>query len=291
MALAYLKVVGVVGRGDLDDTGTEFTVYIFISHNGDLAVHEGQPYLTADHILITVIFGMDRDRCIAQHGLGTGGGEFQESGLRDAAVLFDQGIFDMPEMAGLVLILDFGVGNGGLADRAPVDDAAALVDPSFFVHLDEDFLHRVAAAFIHGKTLSVPVTGGTQLLELVDDTGAVFFPPVPALLQEAFSSQRVLVDSLFLQGIDDLDLGGDGRVVGPGLPEGIISLHPLEADQDILHGIVQGMAHMELAGDIGRGDDDRKGLFTVVNFRVEVLFVLPVLINTVLDSLGIVGLG
>ena len=48
---------------------------------------------------------------------------------------------------------------------------------------------------------------------------------------------------------------------------------------------------MELAGDIGRGDDDGKGLFTVVNFRVEVLFVLPVLINTVLDSLGIVGLG
>ena len=35
-----------------------------------------------------------------------------------------------------------------------------------------------------------------------------------------------------------------------GHPEGLIALHPLVADKDVLEGAVHGMAHVELAGDV-----------------------------------------
>ncbi len=290
VALSHLKVVGVVGRGDLNDTGTEFHINILVGHDGDLSVHEGQEDLFAHQILIAVILGIHGHGGIAQHGLGTGGGKLQETGGGDGAVVLDQGILDMPEVAGLILVLHLCVGNGGLADRAPVDDAAALVDPAFFMHADKDFLNGLGAALVHGEAFSVPVTGRTQLLKLLNDASAVFLSPVPALLQEAFSSQIHLFDALCLQGVDDLDLCGDGRMVGPGLPEGIVALHPLKTDQDILHGVVQGMAHVELAGDVRRGDHDGEGFLGMIHFCVEIFLIFPVFIDSVLNSLRIVGL-
>ena len=63
----------------------------------------------------------------------------------------------MPEMACLFLILHFRVGNRGVADGTPVDDPAALVDPSLLVHLHENFGNGLVAAFIHCEALAVPV--------------------------------------------------------------------------------------------------------------------------------------
>ena len=80
-------------------------------------------------------------------------------------------------------------------------------------------------------------------------------------------------------------------MIGSGLPEGLISLHPLEADDDVLHGLIQGMAHVELAGDVRRRNDNGKGLLGVIHDGVEVLLLLPLLVDPVLDALGIVGLG
>ena len=196
----------------------------------------------------------------------------------------------MPEMAVLLLVLHFRIGNGGLADRAPVDDAAALVDPALFVHLAENFRDGLIAALVHGETLAVPVAGRAQLLELVHDAAAVLFAPVPAFLQKALAAQVSLLDPLLAQSVDDLDLGGDTGMVGTGLPEGVISLHPLIADQDILEGVVQGVAHVELAGDVGRRDHDGEGGPGMIHLGVKVFFFFPVFVDPVLDSLRIVGL-
>ena len=56
--------------------------------------------------------------------------------------------------------------------------------------------------------------------------------------------------------LDD-HLGGDAGVVGAGLPEHVLAAHALEADQDVLERVVERVADVERAGDVGRRDDDR----------------------------------
>ena len=70
----------------------------------------------------------------------------------------------MPEMAGLLLIDNFRVGNGCLTFRTPVDNPVIFVNISFFIELYENFLNCLVAAFVHSKALSVPVAGRTQRL-------------------------------------------------------------------------------------------------------------------------------
>ena len=74
------------------------------------------------------------------------------------------------------------------------------------------------------------------------------------------------------------------------LPQCIIALHTLIPDQNILHGIVQGMPHMKLPGDVWRRHHDGEGLLAPVHLRVKIFVVLPFLVKSVLDSLRIVGL-
>ena len=197
----------------------------------------------------------------------------------------------MPEVACLFLILNFRVGNGSIADRTPVDDPAALVDPALLVHLHEDFCYGLVAALVHGEALAVPVAGRTELLELIDDPSAIFLAPVPAILEELLAAQVLLTDTLLFEIVDDLYFCRDGSMIRSGLPKSVISLHALPADQNVLHCIVQSMSHVELSGDIRRGDNDRKGCFGVVHFRVEVFLILPVFINPILDSLRIISFG
>ena len=103
----------------------------------------------------------------------------------------------MPEMSCLFLIFYLSIRNGSIADRTPVDNTAALIDPAFFVHFAEYLGHRLITAFIHRETFSVPVTGGAELLQLADDPSAVFAFPVPCPLKEAFPSEIMLVNALF----------------------------------------------------------------------------------------------
>ena len=57
----------------------------------------------------------------------------------------------------------------------------------------------------------------------------------------------------------DHHLGGDAGMVGARLPQHVLAAHALEAARDVLQGVVEGMAHMQRAGDVGRRNDDRKG--------------------------------
>ena len=291
MALSDLEIVGVVRRRDLDDTGSEFPVDILVGNDRDPPVDKGKPHRASDQVLVPLVFRMDSNCRITEHRLGTRRREFQKCRLGHRAVLFDQRIFDMPEMTRLFLVLDLSIGDGGVADRTPVDDPAPLVDPSLFVHLHEDFRDCLIASLVHGEALAVPVTGRTELFELIDDPSSVFFSPVPAVLEEFFASQVLLADPLLLEIVDDLDFRRNGGVISAGLPERIIALHAFPTDQYILHGIVQRVAHVELAGNVRRRDHDGKRRFRVVHFCMEVFLFLPVFIDPVLNSLRIIGFG
>ena len=74
------------------------------------------------------------------------------------------------------------------------------------------------------------------------------------------------------------------------LPKGVAALHPFETDQDVLHGVVQGMAHMKLSRDIWGRDYDGEGLSAVIHLRMKIFLLQPFLIQSVLQPLGVVDL-
>ena len=127
VAQAHLKVVGVVGGGHLHAAGAEVHLHILVGHDGDLPVHQGQDAGLAHQVLVALVVGVHGHAGVAQHGLRAGGGHDQIAGA------VGQGVAHVPQVAGLVLILHLGVGQGGDAVGAPVDDAAALVDQALFI--------------------------------------------------------------------------------------------------------------------------------------------------------------
>ena len=282
MAQTDFIVVGVVSRGDLDDTGPELGVCVFIAHEGDLLADEGQDEHLADLVLVAGVLRVDRDGGIAEHGLGTGGSELQVAGA------VGEGIAQVPERTVFLFIFDFGIGDGSHAVGAPVDEALSTVDEVFLIETVEDFDDGFGAAFVHGEPLAVPVAGRAELLELLDDASAVLTAPVPGALEERLAADVFLRDAFFFHGLDDLRLGGDGRVVGAGDPEGIEPFHPVIADEDVLQCIVQCMPHVELTGDVGGRDDDRVRGLLLVRFCVEVLVLLPEVVDLVFELCRIV---
>lgn len=70
MALADLKIVGVVRGGDLHASCTEFPVYILVGDDGNFSAHKRKNQHFADHVLISLVIGMNRDSGIAEEGFG-----------------------------------------------------------------------------------------------------------------------------------------------------------------------------------------------------------------------------
>ena len=282
MAQTHFKVVGVVGGGDLDDTGALGHIGVLVADDGDLLVQQGQDNMAAVEVGIAGVLAVDGNSGITQHGLGAGGCQLQHlAGLLDR-------VEQVPEIAVLFLVLHLGIRDGGVAVGAPVDHPVAAVDQALVVQAHEHFLDGIRAALVHGKALPLPVTAGAQLFQLADDAVAVLGLPVPGALQETVAAHHLLGQALGTHGLHDLGLSGDGCVVGAGHPQGGIALHPLGADEHILHGVIQRMAHVELAGHVRRGHNDGVRLLVGVRFRVEVAAVLPELVDAVFHLAGIV---
>ena len=77
-------------------------------------------------------------------------------------------------------------------------------------------------------------------------------------------------------------------MVGSGHPKGFIALHALKADDGVLHHIIQGMAHMKLAGYIGRGYNYSKRLFVRINLGMKISLFLPFFIQPVFNLFRII---
>ena len=76
-------------------------------------------------------------------------------------------------------------------------------------------------------------------------------------------------------------------MVVAGLPERVVALHPVPADEHVLGGRVERMAHVQVAGDVGRRERDRERL-VVPRTRagpIEALF-LPGSLPGLFDAFG-----
>ena len=285
MALANLKVIRVVSRRNLHAACPEFLVDMLVHDNRYGPAGQRKLQHLSDQIAVAlVVFGDSYGR-IAQHRLRTG-----RRDLDKTAFLADDRVADMPEKSVLIFMLDLSVRQRSLAFRAPVDNPASLIDPAFLVELAEYGFNSPAAALVHGKALPLPVRGGTELLQLADDPASVLFFPLPAVFQEFLPADLMLVDALVLEHVCDPDLCRDRGVVRTRLPERFIALHPLPADQNILQGVVQGVAHMKLPGYIRRRHHDCERLSVGIHLRMEIASVEPVLIDPVLHAGRIVCL-
>ena len=140
----------------------------------------------------------------------------------------------MPQMAGLIHILNLCVTQRGNTVGAPIDDPAALVDKTLFVQGDKHLPDGLGAAFVHGKASPVPVAAGTQFLLLLYDPIAEPVFPVPHPLQELFPAQIIPSQPLFAQLFLHFDLGSNAGVVHAWDPQSVVALHPLEADDAVL---------------------------------------------------------
>ena len=281
----YLKVIGVVSRSHLYTAGAEFHVHILVSNNGNFPVHQRQQALLADDVLITFVIGVHGNAGVTQHGLGTGGGNDDI-----AAFLTHDGILQVPEIAGLILIFHLCVRQCGDAVGAPVYDAAALIDIALFIKAHKYLTDGFGTAFVHGEAVTVPVTGGTKHLLLTDDASAVLFFPVPDPIQKLFTAKVVAGQSLLAELLFHLDLRCNAGMVIAGKPQGAVALHTLETNENVLQGAVHGVTHVKLTGDVWRRHHNGKGLFILVLFRMEIAAPGPHVVNTGFHLLGVINL-
>ena len=76
---------------------------------------------------------------------------------------------------------------------------------------------------------------------------------------ELLAAQVVARLALLLQLALDDDLRGDAGVVGAGHPVGVVAAHAVVADQRVHQRLLEGVAHVQRAGDVGRRQLDAVG--------------------------------
>ena len=253
VGLTHGVVVGVVGRGDLDEAGAKVGVDMPILKDGNLAVDDRQhDGLAHKGGLLGVLRG-DGNARVAEHGLGARGGD------DDVVLAIDrlgQRVAQVPQVALLVLILGLVVRDGGGAVGAPVDDALAAIDQAVVVPVAEDLTHGLGVILVHGEALVVEVDGAAHALDLLDDDAAVLVGPVPAGVDKIVAANLQAADALALELLVDLGLRGDTGVIGAEHPARGLAAHAGHTDDGVLDGVVGGVTHMELAGHVGRRNGD-----------------------------------
>lgn len=271
MALADLEVVRVVGRGDLDGTRAELGVDVLVGDDRDGTVGQRQPDELADQVLVPLVLGVDGDRRVTEHRLGTGRGD--DDRLVPVAVLHGD------ELAVVVLVLDLDVRDGRQTARTPVDDALGAVDQLFVVEPLEDGLDGLGQALVHGEPLTRPGDAVSQAPHLSADLPAGLGLPLPDPLDEGLPAQVVPGLALLAQlALDDV-LRGDTGVVHAGLPQRLVALHPLAARQGVDERVLEGVPQVERARDVRRRDDDGVRRLVALRVRLEVTPLHPALVQ------------
>ena len=286
VSLTHGVIVGVVGRSNLNEAGAKVGVDVPILKDGDLAVNDGElDGLTHKGGLLGVLRG-DSDARVAEHGLGARGGD-------DDVILavdrFGQRVAQVPQVALLVLVLGLVVRDGGGAVGAPVNDALAAIDQAVVVPVAEDLAHGLRVVLVHGKALVVEVDGAAHALDLLDDDAAVLVSPVPAGVDKLIATNLQAANALTLELLIDLGLRGDTGVVGAEHPARGLAAHAGHTDNGVLDGVVGSVAHVELAGHIGRRNGD--GAVAHALAALVVAAVEPLLQNRRLVGRRIVVLG
>src|SRR5215203_359499 len=155
---AYLEVVGVMRRGDLEDTRTELGIYVLVGEDLYLSLDERHHDPAPDEVPVPCVLRVDDERHVAEHRFRTGGedlGVFFSVGTRTSAI--HEGVANAVEPALHVLVVDLEVRDSRAVVRAPVGDTVAAVDQTFLVQADKSSEHRVDVIIVHRVPEATPV--------------------------------------------------------------------------------------------------------------------------------------
>ncbi len=301
VALAQSKIVGVVRRGHLDGAGAEVAADPFIENDGNLTGDERQAEFFPAQMKVALVFRMNGYGYVAEHGLGAGGRNGQKL-ARILSVCGEHRIINLPQMALVLVVNHFEVADGGLAPGTPVDDVCAAIDEALLVEADEGFPHCDGKMIVHGEVLALPVDGCAEALHLVEDGAAVVAFPLPNARFKCLAAKLLAGRAFRGELAFDHQLRGDAGVVGAGYPQGAEAGHAPPADHDIDLRLLEHVSHVELARDVGRGQEDRKGLAGRADARFarkswfrrglgEEVFADPVFGPVIFNGGGVVGFG
>ena len=201
--------------------------------------------------------GVHRNGRVAQQRLGPRRGHGHIARL--PCLRIDHRIADVPEVALHLLVENLIVADRRLQEGVPVDQPLSAADEPLLEEPVKRLTDRRGAPLVERKAGAVPVAARPQLTQLPEDAGLILLLPRPDPLHE-FLAAEVVPGELFLPQQPPLDnrLRGDARVVGAGHPERAKALHAAGSHEDVLEGVVEGVAEVKGPRHVWRRDHHRE---------------------------------
>jgi hypothetical protein len=193
-----------------------------------------------------------------------------EGGVDDGGVL-GHAEADVDGGAGVVLVLDFGFGEGGAAGDAPVDGLEAAVDVAFGEEVNERTGDDGLVFGRHGEVGLVPAAedaealeGGVLEVDVLLGVGAAGLADLGGRHLGFFGAEFAI----------HFDLDGEAVAVPAGDVGGVEAGHGAGLDDEVLEELVEGVAEVDVAVGVGGAVmQDIHGLAgaCLANLAVEVL--------------------
>ncbi|OPZ74052.1 MAG: hypothetical protein BWY80_00735 [Firmicutes bacterium ADurb.Bin456] len=173
MSQPHFEVVGIVGRGNFNSPGAKGGIHVLIGNDRHLPAHQGQDQPFSPGPGITFIPRVYSHSNVPQDGFRTG------CSHNDAPGPVLVRISDVVEVPGAIQMFYLNIRNSGMTLGAPVGNIITPVNQTPLIEFDKYLQHGFGAPFVHGETLPLPVTRGTQLAQLGGDPVAVLLFPGP----------------------------------------------------------------------------------------------------------------
>ena len=162
MTLADVEVCPVMSRGYLEHTGTELALNRRVANDQDLGPREGSPDVESNKMFVAFVFRVHGHPRVARDSLGSSGGNLQE-----CPGLFHDFVAHLKQGALGGLHDHFFIREARLRYWAPVYHPFAAIDIASLVERDESLQDRLRVTSIQRMYLTIPVTRGAELTELV----------------------------------------------------------------------------------------------------------------------------
>src|SRR5215207_1070342 len=237
---AYLEVVGIMRRGDLEHTRAELGIYVLVGEDLYLPLDKRHLDLAPDKIPVPRILRVDDERHVTEHRFRTRGEDLGVGfSVRTRAFAISEGVADAVEPALHLLVVDLEVTDRRTVVRAPVGDTVAAVDQTFLVQADKCGEDRVHVIIVHGVAEATPVERGAEPLVLSEYLLARLQGELAATLHESLASEVPprLAFFAYELALDDV-LDCYRGVVDAWKPQCLVALHPGAPDQGVLYGTV-----------------------------------------------------
>ncbi len=191
MFLSEGIVISVVSRCHFKATCAELYVYIVILYDRNLSAYKRHNHPFALEVGVLGVIRVDTHRGVSHDSLRAG------SGYYGVCVLADNLVSEIVQLAVLFFVYHFGIAEGSLGFRIPVDHSFASVYQTFVIQIHKYLYDTFAAHVIHCKRGSAPVARSSEFSQLFQYYAAIGIGPVPRVFKELFARQAAFLYTLF----------------------------------------------------------------------------------------------